>query len=123
MRRLTSREAADATRPADPSTFTGPARNLAVATTSDAHSVRALLVHFEEGARTHWHSHAGGQVLHVVDGRGRTQARGGEVVELEPGDIVTADPGEEHWHGAAEGVSMSHLAISIGATHWGPAPD
>ena len=123
MRRLNAREAAAATQPADPKTFTGPTRNLAVATTAEAHAVRALLVHFEDGARTHWHRHAGGQVLHVVEGRGRTQSRGGEVVELAPGDIVTADPGEEHWHGAAEGAALTHLAISIGATEWGPAPD
>jgi len=90
-----------------------------VHTSTEAQPVRALLVAFEDGARTHWHSHGGGQVLHVLDGRGRTQVRGQPMVELEPGDIVTVPAGEEHWHGAAEGAAMTHLAISMGTTEWG----
>src|SRR2546430_239763 len=35
--------------------------------------VRALRVTFSPGARTAWHAHPGGQVLHVVDGVGRVQ--------------------------------------------------
>ena len=31
-------------------------------------AVRALRVTFSPGARTAWHAHPGGQVLHVVDG-------------------------------------------------------
>jgi quercetin dioxygenase-like cupin family protein len=32
-------------------------------------------VHFTPGARTAWHSHAGGQRLYVTEGRGRVQSR------------------------------------------------
>jgi quercetin dioxygenase-like cupin family protein len=44
-------------------------------------------------------------------------------VELAPGDLVSVPPGEEHWHGAAEGGSMTHLAVSLGTTDWGDPPD
>ena len=41
-----------------------------------------LRVHFSPGARTNWHEHPRGQVLHVVDGVGRIQVRGEEVQTL-----------------------------------------
>ena len=87
------------------------------------HGVRALVVSFEDGARTFWHRHAGGQVLHVIEGHGRARSRDGEELELQPGDLVVAEPGEEHWHGAAERTGMTHLAVSIGDTTWGGPPD
>jgi quercetin dioxygenase-like cupin family protein len=68
-------------------------------------------VHFSPGARTAWHAHPLGQVLHVLDGVGRVQAEGGPVVEIRPGDTVLAGPGEMHWHGAAPDRLMSHIAI------------
>ena len=77
-------------------------------------SVRALRVTFSPGARTAWHAHPGGQVLHVVDGVGRVQSAGGPVRQLRPGDTVVAGPGEQHWHGAAPDQLMSHVAISAG---------
>lgn len=55
---------------------------------------------FEPGGRTHWHSHPNGQYLHVVEGEGRVQSRGGEVGRLLPNDTICAEPGEHHWHGA-----------------------
>lgn len=121
MKHLTFTETTQgSTPPGDPSMFTGAVRTQPVLASSD---VRSLLVTFEDGARTRWHRHSGGQVLHVVEGTGRTRTRGGEVVELAPGDLVVAEPGEEHWHGAADGTTMTHLAISIGTTEWGGAPD
>ncbi len=74
--------------------------------------VRVLRVTFSPGARTAWHAHPGGQVLHVVDGVGRVQSAGGPVRQIRPGDTVVAGPGEQHWHGAAPGQLMSHVAIS-----------
>ena len=76
------------------------------------------VVHFKAGAHTHWHVHGGGQVLHVVTGRARIQAEGGAVEHLEPGDFAVAEPGEKHWHGAAEGEDMAHLSIAIGGIEW-----
>ncbi len=123
MKRLTRDEAAGSGQPADPTHFTGAVTQLPVHATSDPQSVRALRVEFKDGARTHWHTHSGGQVLHVIEGRGRTQVRGRQPVDLAPGDLVSVDPGEEHWHGAAEGAAMTHLAISMGTTDWGGPPD
>jgi quercetin dioxygenase-like cupin family protein len=76
-------------------------------------------VHFTPGARTAWHSHAGGQTLYVTEGRGRVQSRGENVVELRPGDTHFTPDGQEHWHGAAPDHLMSHLSITQGAPTWG----
>ena len=78
---------------------------------------------FEPGARTHWHTHPEGQILHVITGTGRVQKEGGEIVEVAPGDVVYFAPGERHWHGAAPNNPMVHLAInpamnSDGGTDW-----
>jgi quercetin dioxygenase-like cupin family protein len=73
--------------------------------------MRANLVRFTPGAHTAWHRHVKGQTLHVVDGIGRVQSRGGELVEMRAGDTVSTPPGEWHWHGAAPEHFMSHLAL------------
>ena len=76
------------------------------------------VVRFQRGARTHWHSHSGGQVLHVIEGSGQVQSWGEEVRDIAPGDFVVADPDEKHWHGAAEGADMAHISIAIGGVEW-----
>ncbi|MFN8521033.1 MAG: cupin domain-containing protein [Chloroflexota bacterium] len=73
--------------------------------------VRVNVVRFAPGARTAWHAHAVGQTLHVTEGVGLIQARGGEVLEIHPGDTIHTPPGEWHWHGAAPGHFMTHIAI------------
>lgn len=70
-----------------------------------------LLVRFAPGARTAWHAHPRGQVLYVLEGEGLAQARGGPARRLLPGDLVVFPPGEEHWHGAAPGRFLVHLAL------------
>ncbi len=69
-------------------------------------------VTFEPGARTAWHRHPLGQTLIVTAGVGQVQQRGGAVQSIRPGDHVWIPPGVVHWHGASEGVGMSHIAIS-----------
>ncbi|WP_277525170.1 cupin domain-containing protein [Arthrobacter sp. ES3-54] len=73
--------------------------------------MRVNAVHFAPCARTAWHSHAVGQTLHVTEGVGLIQARGGEVTEIHPGDTIYTPPGEWHWHGAAPDHFMTHLAM------------
>jgi len=73
--------------------------------------VRVNSVHFTPGARTAWHSHAVGQTLHVTEGIGLGQARGGEILVMKPGDTVHIPAGEWHWHGATSDHFMTHLAI------------
>jgi quercetin dioxygenase-like cupin family protein len=72
----------------------------------------ANLGRFAPGARTAWHSHALGQTLHVTDGTGLVQSRGGEILVMSPGDTVHTPPGEWHWHGPAPKQFMTHLAMS-----------
>ena len=73
--------------------------------------LRVSLVRFAPGTRNAWHAHAVGQTLHVTDGVGRVQSRGGELVEIRAGDTVHTPPGEWHWHGAAPDHFMTHLAM------------
>lgn len=106
-------------------TFTGDAWIDQVVRAEAPSRVRAALVRFAPGARNAWHAHAAGQTVHVTDGVGRIQSRGGQVVEMRAGDTVVTPAGEWHWHGAAPDRFMTHLAIwetpdSGGAeTEWG----
>jgi quercetin dioxygenase-like cupin family protein len=68
-------------------------------------------VRFAPCARTAWHTHTFCQTLHVTDGIGLVQSRGGNVVVMRSGDIVYTPPGEWHWHGAAPTHFMTHLAM------------
>ena len=83
-------------------------------------TARVNAVRFAPCARTAWHSHASGQTLHITDGVGLIQSRGGEVQVIRPGDVIWTPPGEEHWHGAAPDRFMVHTAIWEGdETTWG----
>ncbi|MGB3387983.1 MAG: cupin domain-containing protein [Pseudaminobacter sp.] len=73
--------------------------------------LRAVLVSFEPGARTAWHTHPLGQTLHVVSGAGRVQVWGQQVQEIRAGDTVWFPPGEKHWHGAGPKTAMTHIAM------------
>ena len=63
--------------------------------------VRAVVVTFEPGARTAWHTRPLGQTLFVLSGVGRAQTEGAPVREDPPGDTVWFGPGEKRWHGAS----------------------
>lgn len=67
---------------------------------------------FESGVYNAWHEHAGGQILIVTDGVCYHQLEGGEVEVLHPGDVAKCPPGVRHWHGAAPGSRMAHLATN-----------
>jgi quercetin dioxygenase-like cupin family protein len=123
MKKIPQAEVGGPSPTASPERFTGPVQQLAVHAQPEPQPIRTLVVTFSDGARSHWHAHGGGQVLHVIDGEGLVQSRRGDPVQLRPGDIVVAEPGEEHWHGAAPGASMRHLAVSLGETRWLEAPD
>jgi len=91
--------------------FTGQVWLDEIAADESPSRLRALSVHFTPGARTAWHSHPVGQVLHVTEGTGRVQSKGGAITEIRAGDTVHAEPGEVHWHGAAPHSFMTHLAL------------
>ena len=91
--------------------FTGMVRQDPLMETPAPARVRAVLVTFEPGARTAWHTHPLGQTLVVTSGKGLVQSSGGEVREVFAGDVVWFAPGEKHWHGASPETAMSHIAI------------
>ncbi len=74
-------------------------------------ALKVTRVGFAPGARTAWHSHPRGQALHVLSGICQVQLRGGPLHEVRSGDSVWIDAGEVHWHGAAPGRWMVHLAM------------
>ena len=75
-------------------------------------------VFFAPGARTDWHRHEHGQVLHVTAGAGLICTEGEEVQRLGAGDTVWVPAGETHWHGASRDGYLLHLAVSLGTTDW-----
>jgi quercetin dioxygenase-like cupin family protein len=85
---------------------------------ADTDGVTINTVSFSPGARTHWHSHDGGQVLVVTSGCGRVADRDGDGDAIATGDIVFIPPGLEHWHGATGESPMVHIAISLQGHDW-----
>lgn len=74
--------------------------------------VSGAYVTFEPGARSAWHTHPAGQRLIVISGVGLTQQEGQPVQVIHAGDVVCCPPGVRHWHGAAPGSAMTHMAIT-----------
>ena len=70
-----------------------------------------VIVTFEPGARTNWHTHPLGQTLIVTSGCGWVRSEGGPKVEIRAGDVVWCPPNERHWHGATPTTAMTHVAI------------
>ncbi|MBF9220632.1 (R)-mandelonitrile lyase [Hymenobacter ruricola] len=70
-------------------------------------------VSFEPGARSHWHTHPAGQILLVTDGLGYYQEAGQPVRLLRKGDVIRAQPGVKHWHGASPRQALSHIALNV----------
>lgn len=118
----------------DPKTNRAPAEkfigevfyDVIAGTNADDTRLRAWIVRFSPCARTNWHTHALGQTLYITQGVGRVQERGGEVVEVRPGDSIYTAPGVWHWHGAAPDQMMEHIAMwealppgSPAETTWG----
>lgn len=93
-------------------TFTGVARVERLFGAEAPARASGGLVHFEAGARTHWHTHPLGQILIVTAGTGRVQHWGGPVQEFRQGDVVRIPPNVKHWHGASPDSAMSHFALS-----------
>ncbi len=96
-------------------TFTGTVH---VDPVMNAPQVTINTVIFTPGARTYWHRHPGGQLLIVTAGRGIVATRD-DIQAIGSGDVIWAEPGEEHWHGACGDTLLIHLAVSHGTTEWG----
>ncbi len=118
MNVISAGDATDKLRPMDPAHFTGKTSIASLIDAGAGGSMFASIVRFEAGVRNHWHSHPGGQLLHVVEGEGWVQIRDQKPVRIRQGDTVVAAPNEEHWHGAGRRGSMAHLTVASGETRW-----
>lgn len=95
-----------------PERFTGDVWvDMIVTPHEDEQRMIVAQVRFAPGARTAWHSHARGQYLHVTAGVALVGTRDGQILRVLPGQTIYTPPGEEHWHGAAPGTFMEHLAM------------
>ena len=105
--------------PADVAHFTGSAglRTLLPAS-GPLPPTSVAVVRFEAGVRNHWHSHAGGQLIFVIEGEGWVQARRADAHRIGVGDSIVTEPNEEHWHGAGGSGPFAHLVVNIGETRW-----
>jgi quercetin dioxygenase-like cupin family protein len=99
------------TTPGPSDWFTGTVYIDTVATPSEPSRVQAVSVTFTPRDRTAWHTHPNGQTIYVTEGIGVCQRRGGPIEVIRPGDRVFFEPGEDHWHGAAQNRFMTHIAM------------
>lgn len=102
--------------------FTGTVYLNYLVETDTTHNVNIGSVTFEPGAKTNWHLHKGGQILLVTEGKGLYQEKGKPIEVIEKGQVVKCPPNIEHWHGATQTDSMTHVAIgtntNIGGAVW-----
>ena len=99
------------TSPGPEAWFTGTVWLDELAVAPPPSGLRVHRVTFQPSARTAWHTHPLGQVLHAIAGVGLVGFESGPVQRLLPGETICIAPGERHWHGAAPEHLFVHLAI------------
>jgi quercetin dioxygenase-like cupin family protein len=104
--------------------FSGPVELEMLRLAPDGTVPDVAVVRFAAGSLSTWHAHPGGQLLYVLEGRARVGTEVDGTVELLPGTLVVAPPGERHWHGAAADRPAAVLSLAWGTTDWETlAPD
>ena len=81
-------------------------------------SMHATCVMFDDGAYTKWHYHTGEQMLFATEGQGFVEFQYGLTREIREGEAVYIPVGVWHRHGAIEGKTLTHLAVTCGETRW-----
>ena len=107
-----------AQQPAAPPPAVNPANFSGTVTPRSTADIRLNRYHFDLGARTNWHSHEGGQVIYIEEGRLRVQDRGQPTREFDQGSTFRVAPGVTHWHGALPGAGITQISLSFGTTTW-----
>lgn len=79
---------------------------------NENHDISIANVVFEPGVRNNWHSHAAGQILICIKGKGYYQEKGKPIQLLNVGDVVDILPNVVHWHGATPIGEFEHIAIN-----------
>ena len=77
--------------------------------------VQVMMVNFAPGARNKLHTHITEQILIVTEGKGIVATKNEENI-VAPGMIAYISTNEEHWHGATNDSTFSHLSI-LGEPH------
>ncbi|MCW3115301.1 MAG: Cupin 2 conserved barrel domain protein [Segetibacter sp.] len=98
---------------ASPDYFTGTVWVKTLVANDDILATVISNVVFEAGARNHWHTHGGGQILIATEGVGYYQEKGEPIQLLHKGDVVKIAPGVLHWHGASRDSDFTHIAINV----------
>ncbi|MCB2410046.1 (R)-mandelonitrile lyase [Hymenobacter lucidus] len=93
--------------------FTGPVYVHTLVKNDPTFTCVSSSVQFEPGARSNWHQHPAGQILLVTDGVGYYQEKGQPIRLLRKGDVIQAQPGVEHWHGASPTQALTHIALNV----------
>lgn len=99
-------------RKAPASNFTGTAWVYPLIEADSVFNIPVANVTFEPGARSHWHTHGGGQALIAIDGIGYYQEKGQPVRILRKGDSIKCPPNTPHWHGASPQVGFTQIAVT-----------
>ena len=102
--------------------FTGNAYNTGLVSNDSIYNTVVGNVYFEPGARSNWHTHPGGQILIITDGKGYHQIEGRPVEVMKKGDVVQCPPNIRHWHGASpdEGLQQMYIVTNTdkGIVEW-----
>ena len=100
-----------ASHPAPASYFTGNV-HVNPLFPQEASRVTVSSIMFDAGARSAWHTHPLGQTLIITVGVGWVQQGGGQIEEVQVGDVIWFPPQVKHWHGATPDNAMTHIAIT-----------
>ncbi len=92
--------------------FSGIAWLQMLVNANENHDISIANVVFEPGVRNNWHSHAAGQILICIKGKGYYQEKGKPIQLLNVGDVVDILPNVVHWHGATPHGEFEHIAIN-----------
>lgn len=92
--------------------FTGSVAIRPLTDVTEGINAPSAYVSFNANARSFWHTHPKGQYLIVTEGEGIVQEWGKPAEKVTIGDVIHCPAGVKHWHGARNGSSMTHLALT-----------
>ena len=88
----------------------------------DSNNFNFAIVNFPASTRTKFHIHSGDQILIITDGVGKV-CNDEEEHDVKRGDMVLIKAGENHWHGASDEFSMSHITITVSGSETSQTED
>lgn len=112
MKKVTTADMPKEPVPTDSGLFTGTkVQRQLIFQPGESKSFGFGIVHFDAGSRNKFHKHSTDQILVITEGTGKV-ATDDEVLTVTKGDVVLIPAGENHWHGAPDNTSMSHISIN-----------